>query len=249
MRRVAAALMLLVLVVARPAAGQETPQTGAPAEWPMDFPDAQVLTFVEADRLEARLDDGDEGLLLDAQGWIGTDAGKLWWKAEGDGRTGGGVESAEIQALYSRMITPFFDLQLGVRQDLAPDAVRTHAVVGIQGLAPYWFEVDAALFLAHTGDVTARVEAEYDLLLTQRLVLQPRTEVRGAFQDVDDLGIGAGLSSAELGLRLRYEITRRVAPYVGVSWHRRFGGTAEAARAGGQDAGSRAVVAGIRLWH
>jgi copper resistance protein B len=147
------------------------------------------------------------------------------------------------------MISPFFDLQLGVRQDLTPDAVRSHAVVGLQGLAPYWFEVDAALFLAHTGDLTARVEAEYELLLTQRLVLQPRTEVRAAFQDVEDLGVGAGLSSAELGLRLRYEITRRVAPYVGVSWHRAFGRTADTARSGGRDAGSRAVVAGLRLWH
>ena len=115
---------------------------------------------------------------------------------------GGDLEELEVQALYSRMIGSFFDLQLGMRQDTSADKPRTHAVVGIQGLAPYWFEIDAAAFVSHIGDVTARVEAEYELLFTQRLVLQSRIELNAAFQDVEALGRDTGLSSASLSVIL-----------------------------------------------
>jgi len=243
------ALVGLLLVGAPPALAQETPQTGAPADWPVILAGAQVVTFIQADRLEGLRREGAGGYLLDAQGWRGTDSDKLWWKAEGEGDLDAGVEGVELQGLYSRMISPFFDLQLGVRQDATPDVSRTHAVVGIQGLAPYWFEVDAAMFVSHTGDVTARLEAEYELLLTQRLVLQPRAELNAAFQDVEALDVGAGLSSAEFDLRLRYEISRQVAPYVGVSWFRAVGNTADFARADSRATASTAVVAGLRLWY
>ena len=232
-----------------PASGQETPQTGAPAEWAMPLLEPQIVTFVQADRLEGRASEAERGYLLDLQGWVGTDASKFWAKIEGDGVVGGALEELEVQALYSRMVGSFFDLQLGVRQDVSADEPRTHAVVGVQGLAPYWFEVDAAAFVSHTGDVTARVEAEYELLFTQRLVLQPRIELNAAFQDVEALGLGAGLSSAEAGLRLRYEIRREMAPYVGISWQRAYGGTADFARAAGAGVAGAAVVAGLRLWY
>ena len=237
-----------VLVLAGPSVAQETPQTGAPAEWAMPMVEPQIFTFLQADRLEGRTSDGEEGYLLDLQGWVGTDTSKFWGKVEGDGIVDGPLEALEVQALYSRMISPFFDLQVGLRQDVTPDVSRTHAVVGVQGLVPYWFEVDAAAFVSHTGDVTARLEAEYALLFSQRLVLQPRTEVNVAFQEIEALGIGSGLSSAEVGLRLRYEIRRELAPYIGVSWRQTVGGTADFARAAGDRSATTSFVAGLRLW-
>lgn len=207
----------------------------------------EIYTLVLVDRLEYQTAEGHDILLWDAQGWLGGDYDKLWLKTEGE-RARGDLEEAELQALYSRAVAPFWDLQLGVKHDFAPHPARTSGVIGIQGLARYWFEVDAAAFVSEDGDVSARVEAEYDLLLTQRLVLQPRAELNFAIQDVDELGIGSGLSTAELGLRLRYEIKREVAPYVGVSWSRKVGETARFARAEGEDAGVVSLVAGLRLW-
>ena len=238
----------LVLALAGPSVAQETPQTGAPAEWAMPMVEPQIFTFLQADRLEGRTSDGEEGYLLDLQGWVGTDTSKFWGKVEGDGIVDGPLEALEVQALYSRMISPFFDLQVGLRQDVTPDVSRTHAVVGVQGLVPYWFEVDAAAFVSHTGDVTVRLEAEYALLFSQRLVLQPRTEGNVAFQEIEALGIGSGLSSAEVGLRLRYEIRRELAPYVGVSWRQTVGGTADFARAASDRSATTSFVAGLRLW-
>ena len=239
----------MVFALAGPSRAQETPQTGAPAEWANPALEPRIVTFIQADRLEGRRSDGEGAYLLDVRGWVGTDESKFWGKVEGDGVVDGPLEELEVQALYSRMISPFFDLQVGVRQDATPDVSRTHAVVGVQGLAPYWFEVDAALFLSHTGDVTARLEAEYELLFGQRVILQPRAEFDLAFQEVEALGIGSGLSSAEVGLRLRYEIRREVAPYVGVSWRRTVGGTADFARAAGDRSATTSFVAGLRLWY
>ena len=168
----------IVLALTGSLVAQETPQTGAPAEWAMPMVEPQIFTFLQVDRLEGRTSDGEEGYLLDLQGWVGTDTSKFWGKIEGDGVVDGPLEALEVQALYSRIISPFFDLQIGLWQDITPNVSRTHAVVGVQGLVPYWFEADAAVFLSHTGDVTARLEAEYELLFSQRLVLQPRTEVK-----------------------------------------------------------------------
>ena len=121
-------------------------------------------------------------------------------------------------------------------------------MVGFQGLAPYLFELDTALFISHEGDVSARVEAEYELRLTQRLILQPRAEVNFALQDVPRLGIGRGLSTAEAGARLRYEIKRQFAPYIGVSWVGNVGRTADFVRAEGNDPSSFGLIGGLRLW-
>ncbi|MGB5723989.1 MAG: copper resistance protein B, partial [Parasphingorhabdus sp.] len=171
----------------------------------------QIFWF-QGDRLEYRVRQDDDGYLWDVQGYYGGDIHKFWFKSEGEGSFGEPVDSAELQGLYSRAIAPFFDLQAGIRQDLAGPE-RTHAVVGIQGLAPYMFEVDAAAFLSTKGDLTARIEAEYDQRLTQRLILQPRAEANLSAQDIPELGIGSGIDNLELGLRLRYEIAREFAPY------------------------------------
>lgn len=200
------------------------------------------------DRLEYRALDSRDGYAWEGEGWYGGDYDRLWLKSEGEGEFGGALESAEVQALYSRAIDPWFNLQAGVRYDLRPRPDRAHLVLGIQGLAPYWFEIDAAAFLSDEGDLTGRIEAEYDQRITNRLILQPRVEFDLAAQDLPELGIGAGLSSVEAGLRLRYEIKRELAPYVGVSYERRLGDSADFARAAGEDAGGWALLFGLRAW-
>jgi copper resistance protein B len=203
---------------------------------------------VLADQLEARIRDGHDGYLWDAQAWYGGDIDKVWLKSEGDGVFGEGVEEAELQVLWSHAIAPWWDFQLGARHDFEPDPQRTHLVVGIQGLAPYEFEIDAAAFLSDEGDLTARFEGEFDVLITQRLILQPRLEFDLAAQDVPEIGVGAGLSSIEAGVRLRYEIEREFAPYAGVEYQQLIGDTADFARAAGEDVGGWNVVIGVRSW-
>ena len=208
----------------------------------------QKNLFLMSDRLEGQSDDGKASLLWDAQGRYGGDLNKLWIKSEGDyDFDADEVEDAEIQALWSRAIAPYFDVQAGVRHDVQPGGL-THGVVGVQGLAPYWFEVDAAAFVSEQGDLTARLEAEYELLLTQRLVLQPRAELELAAQRVVERELGAGLTGLDLGVRLRYEILPELAPYVGVEWQSALGETADMAEASGSDASRTAFVAGLRMW-
>ena len=147
----------------------------------------EVITHaIILDRLEATSSDGAEGYAWDAQGWYGGDINRFWWKSEGEGAFDGDVEHAELQLLYSRAVTPYFDLQGGVRQTYRPEGDRTDLVLGVKGLAPYWFEVDGALFVSNEGELTARARAEYDLRLTQRLILQPRAEVTLSAQEIPE---------------------------------------------------------------
>jgi len=205
--------------------------------------------MVMVERLEARIaaDSGEDGYLWDAQGFYGGDLNRFVLKTEGEGEIGGSVEDAEIQALYSRAIGPFFDLQAGVRLDVEPDT-RTHMVVGVQGLAPYMFHVDAALFLSDRGDLTARIEGEYDQRITQRLILQPRLEVEFAAQDIPERELAAGITKIEPGLRLRYEFSPQFAPYLGLEYEAKVGDSADLARAKGEDAAGFKLLAGLRAW-
>jgi copper resistance protein B len=205
------------------------------------------------DQLEIGIGRGRETYAWDAQFWYGGDVDKLWVKTEGGGAFGGEFEGAEVQALWSRAIDPWFDVQLGVRQDVVSGPDRTHLVAGVQGLAPYWFEVEGAVFLSNRGDVTARAEAEYDVRLTQALILQPRAEVDFSLQDVPELRLGSGFTNAEIGARLRYDMFPRsgpavVAPYLGIQYERAFGDTARFRRAAGEDAGGWRLLAGVRTW-
>ena len=210
---------------------------------------ASTTYYILADRLEYVSGEGDPALLLDGQAWWGGDRNKLWLKTETEySFDEDAFEEAELQALWSHAISRYFDFQTGIRHDFSPDPSRTYAVLGVQGLAPYWFEIDTALFVSDKGDVSARLEAEYDLLLTQRLILQPRAEANISFQTVDALETGEGLSDIELGARLRYEIKREFAPYIGVNWTRDVGETADFTRANGDDPSIVSFVAGIRLW-
>ncbi|MDO1559546.1 copper resistance protein B [Brevundimonas sp. 2R-24] len=200
------------------------------------------------DRLEVSYGDGSDGYAWEADAWYGSDYNRLWFKTEGEGEFGHDIEAAEIQLLWSRPVTPFFDLQAGVRHDIEPDTGPAHLVLGIQGLAPYWFEVDAAAFLSDEGDLTARFEAEYDARITNQLILQPHAELELSAGDIVEREIGGGLSSVELGLRLRYQFVPEFAPYVGVSYERSFGGTADYARARGDEVAAWRVLVGLRTW-
>ncbi|WP_297514460.1 copper resistance protein B [uncultured Caulobacter sp.] len=201
---------------------------------------------VMANLLEYRARSGGDGYHWDGEAWFGGDLNRLVLKSEGEGDRHG-VEDAEIQALYSRAVGLYTDLQVGVRQDLEPKS-RTYATVGFETLLPYWIEAGGALFVSTKGDVLGRVEGSIDWRLTQRLILQPRAELNFAAQDIPDTATGSGLSDGELGLRLRYEIRREFAPYVGVSWGRRFGQSADYSRARGQDVSDTSFVVGLRAW-
>ena len=205
------------------------------------------LFWFQADRAEFQARESRNGYLWDLQGFYGDTTDKFFFKSEGEGSFGEPIEELEIQALYSHAIAPFFDLQAGVRQDLAgPDT--SYAVIGIQGLAPYMFELDTALFLSHRGDLTARIEAELDQRIAQSILIQPRAELNLAAQDVPELGIGSGIDSFELGVRLRYEIIREIAPYIGVEQVWKAGRSADFARAAGESASVTNFVMGIRFW-
>lgn len=209
---------------------------------------AQWYSLVMLDRFELRLHDGAGSLHWDAHAWVGGDNHRLWLRLDGS-RTDNQVDDTEVQLLYSRPISPFWDVQAGLRHDDTPLGARSHAVLGLHGLAPYWVEVDAAAFVSEQGAWSARIEAEQDWLITQRLIVQPRVETALAARDDQEAGIGRGVNEVKLELRLRYEIRREIAPYLGVTWRRLLGETAGLARQAGAADDEAAVVAGLRLWY
>lgn len=183
----------------------------------------------------------------EVEGWYGGDINRFVFKTEGEGQSREGVEAAEVQLLYSRAVARYTDVQAGIRYDLEPRS-RAYATLAVDAMFPYWFEAEGSLFLSEKGDLLARVEGSYDFRLTQRLILQPRAELEFAAQDIPESEIGSGLSTGELGLRLRYEVRREFAPYIGVSYERAFGDTADFVRAHGEDAESTRFVVGLRAW-
>jgi copper resistance protein B len=198
-------------------------------------------------RSETDFGGGTNGIVAswDIKGWVGGDDNKIWLKSEGE-YANNTVQDTEVWALYSRNIATFWDAQAGIRQDVKPRAT-TYAVVGFNGLAPYFFETEAHLFISNNGDVSARLREENDFLITQRLVLQPYVEVNLFAQDVPKQEIGAGLADGKLGLQTRYQITRKVAPYIDVHYDRKFGRTASIARSNDEDAGEFVAAIGLRL--
>ncbi len=203
--------------------------------------------MVLIDQAEWRVRDGEDGFAWSGEAWWGGDANRLVVKSEGEGADGD-LEAAEVQLLYSRAISPYFDLQAGLRQDLQDGPKRTYLTVGVEGLAPYWFETEAALFLSDEGEAFARLEGSYDLRLTQRLILQPGAEVNLSARDIPELELGSGVTDLELGLRLRYQVTREFSPYVGVTFGRKLGGTADYAKAAGEDDTETSFIVGVRTW-
>ena len=209
--------------------------------------DRAVQSFILLDQFEWQASRETGAVSLDSKGWIGGDRNRIWLRAEGQGE-GRRVEDAELHALFGRQISRWWDVVAGMRQDFRPGPAQTWAAVGVQGLAPYWFEVEATLYLGEEGRTAAILSGEYDVLLTQRLILQPKIELNLHGKDDPESGIGSGLSEGELALRLRYEIRRELAPYLGVTWTHSFGRTADFVRSEGGDASDLQVVAGLRMW-
>lgn len=250
-----------VPATAPPPRASEGPRHAADAVWgEAAMADAREVMALEGgrmqfgvvrlNRLEAALGDS-EGYAWEAEAFYGGDINRFVLTTEGEGdfggEFGGAVHDADVEALWSHAIGPWFDLRAGVRLDLEPET-RSHLALGVQGLAPWMIHVDVMAYLSDKGDVTATIEADHDMRITQRLILQPRVELDLAAQDVPGRGLGAGLSSVEAGLRLRYEITRQFAPYVGVQWEQALGKTRRMARAAGDDASEVAVLLGVRAW-
>lgn len=200
--------------------------------------------LIRVDRLEAG-GDGDSAWDLDA--WVGHDLNKLWIRSEGE-RDDSATQTAEIDVLWAHSFARWWDFVTGARQDFGAGPDETWAVLGVQGIAPYRFDVEATAFVADGSRVSARIEAQYDLLITNRLVLQPLVEAEWNSESDAARQVGSGLASAEAGLRLRYEIRREIAPYLGLVRRKLFGGTADIARANDFDTDDTELVAGIRLW-
>jgi len=235
------------------------PQPAAAAPTDADraaaFPDVEghsvhdnaVNYFVLFDQLEWQSGNGARGVNWDTRGWIGTDRDRFWFRTEGQ-REDGRLDEGEAHLLYGRAIARWWDVVAGVRQDVRPGSPQTWAAVGLQGLAPYRFEVEATAYVGASGRTHVRFETEYELLLTNRLILQPQVELDIYGKADPERGIGAGLSAVDLGLRLRYEVRREFAPYLGVVWNEKLFGTADYARQAGEPVGGARLVLGARLW-
>ncbi len=209
--------------------------------------DNMITSHLLFDKLGMAYDrDGNTGLQWDGQFWVGRDLNKLWIKSEGD-RVNGNTDG-KIEAFWSHTVSPFWDLQLGARRDFGTGPKRNWAAIGVQGVAPYNIETEITGYVGGSGRTALALKAEYDLLLTQRLILTPEIEASVYGKDDKARGIGAGLSDASFSLRLRYEVTREVAPYIGVSFGRKFGKTASYASEEGESRSERAILAGVRIW-
>lgn len=214
--------------------------------------DQAIGSFAILDILEYSASADGSPIRWDSDAWIGNQYTKLWIKSEGDIKTAGEGGEVEVQALYSRIVTAYFDAQVGGRLDLEFEdgkvSTRAHLAVGMEGLAPYWFEIEPSLFVSQDGDISATFTASYEMFFTQRLILQPRLEASAAVQRVEEWGVGSGLNTVGLGARFRYELKREFAPYLGVSWTRLTGEAADMARAEGRESSEVTMVLGIRLW-
>jgi copper resistance protein B len=242
--KAAVASLVAVAASGAPALAQ---QPGA--DMPIMRPDTR--TYVVFDELEYLATGGDGAVEYDADLWWGGDIHRIWFRAAGEQSTGSSEGDTRLEAMYSRAVTPFWNLQFGPRLDHRygeSDGTRAHLGLGFAGLARYWFEVEAFAYLSEDGDASARVEASYDILLTQRLALESEVEGQATSRTRQEWGIGSGVSDIELGARLRYEFRREFAPYIGVSWERALGRTADLARDAGSEPARASLVVGLHWW-
>jgi copper resistance protein B len=209
--------------------------------------DDPFLTMITIDQLEKRDANSSKPFAWEVQGWAGYDLDKFVFKTEGE-RADGETEKAELQLLYSKAIDPYWDIQFGIRHDFYPKPTQDWAVIALQGVAPYYFETDASLFIGENGQTALRLESEYEMMLTQQWVLSPEIELNIHGKNDEEREIGSGLSNIEAGLRLRYEVKREFAPYIGIHWEKKFGKTADYAREEGEDTSDVQFVIGIRAW-
>lgn len=239
-------ILTLGLLLPMVAAAQQPTEPG----WPQPVQNDRAFGYAVLNQNELRTGNGRSTYRWSGEAWYGGNINRAWFKTEGNLSTDTGtLEDGEVQALYARAISPYFNLQTGLRYDLKPSPSRGWAVFGVEGLAPLYFEVGAYGFVSDSGNYAARLEGHYDLRLTQRLVLQPQLELNAYSRSDAARGVGAGLSDMDAGLRLRYEIRRQFAPYIGVAYERKFGATANFARQAGEPVDDLRFVAGIRLWY
>jgi copper resistance protein B len=243
------ALLATAAVAQTPAAPDQPRPMGMEAGGAMQPPvmDQPILAHVIFSQLEGRFGGSNPEFRWEGQGWVGGDYDKLWIKSEGT-LQGGALDDGQHQFLYSRTITTYFDLQGGLRSDIDSLPTRNWAAFGIQGLAPYFFDVEVTGFVSGQGHLAAKLEASYDLLLTQRLILQPQIELNLYSKADPARMVGAGFADIDTGLRLRYEFSRKFAPYLGVVYEGKFGQTASFARRAGESTGGVRFVTGLRLW-
>ncbi|HQR04226.1 MAG: copper resistance protein B [Proteobacteria bacterium] len=210
--------------------------------------DTMTVAALMMNRLEyASPNHGPGATVLEAKAWWGTPYDRLWLKVDAE-TVNNCLDHARTEVLWGHAIAPFWDLQAGLRHDGGTGPARQWLAVGVQGLAPWWFEVDATAYLGSDGRSALRLEAEYELLLNQRWVLQPRIEINAYGRADPARLLGSGLADLTTGLRLRYHFNRQFAPYLGIEWRDRHGGTADLLRAAGEPAGERRIVAGVRFW-
>ncbi|MGO3345666.1 MAG: copper resistance protein B [Marinomonas sp.] len=222
-----------------------TSSIGSPLVY-ADAEDDPFLTSAIIDQLETGVNSGD-ATNISAQAWFGYDLNKLWLKVDGE-YTNSNERELEVQVLYSHAVAPYWNVQMGVRKDVQPTPNRHWAVLGIQGLAPYFYDIDAVLFVGEEGRNALRLSVEQDLLITQKLILTPDFEVNIYSKKDEKANIGSGLSDISAGLRLRYEVTRKFAPYIGLDWSQKLANTADLARSGGESTESAGFVIGIKAW-
>lgn len=237
MKNISAATLVLVLLGATSAAAQDE----------LDMAAAHESRLFHMAEIELDYADAHDGLWnWNVNGWIGGDTDRLWFRSRGE-IADDEAEKAEAELFYGRNFHPYWDALIGVRQDFEPDG-ETYLAAGVAGLAPYFFETEATAFLSTEGDLSARLEQSFELPVTQRLIAEPHAELELFAQDVPERDKGAGFSSIEAGLQLRYEITRKFAPYIDLVWERDLGETASITRANGEDVDSTTLRFGIRAW-
>ena len=234
-------MCVLLLLAPTAAFGQQVDHGGHTVH------DKAINFQVLFDQLEMQFVHGEPGSRWDSRTWIGGDINRLWIRSEGDALDGV-LDTAEAQVLYGRSFARWWDVVAGVRYDPRPSPAHTWLAIGVQGLGPYFLDIQATAFIGPSGHTAGRIEVEHELLLTQRLVMQSLVELSLSGKDDPDRGVGAGLSTGEVGFRFRYEIKRELAPYAGVVWHKKLFGTGDATRAAGGDAGGWHIVGGVRVW-
>jgi len=211
---------------------------------PMSNP---IRTFVLVERLEWQTSEHGSDAGLHVVAWVGRERNRLWLRGEAASE-GGHTDEAQAHVLWGRQVNRWWDVVAGVRQDMQPGDAQTWAAIGVQGLAPYWFDIEATAYVGASGRTQFKVDADYELLLTNRWILQPRFEASLAGKSDPDRQLGAGLMSTDVGLRLRYEIRRELAPYAGVMWRNKWQGTADLAEEADEPTGGARFVAGLRFW-
>jgi copper resistance protein B len=231
-----------------PSAPESVPTRGPTLPPPVK--DNKVFAHVLFNQLEGRTNGSDNELRWDAEGWIGTDMNRLWIKSEGFAGNGT-VNDGDHEVLYDRPIphTRYFDAQAGVRADVDSNPSRVWAAMGVEGLAPYFFNLEPTFYISDGGHMAGRINGSWDLFVTQRWVVQPQAELNFYSKDDPARETGSGFSDIDAGIRLRYEVTRKINPYIGWAYNGKYGNSAFYTRQSGGATNNSSFVFGFRVWY